>query len=198
MNYAAIILAAGSSSRMGRSKQMLEVDGEKLLIKATRAALEAGLKDVIVVIGHYEEIHRKVLDHQPVEIVYNPSWPSGMGNSLKTGLSHLMTNHPTVDAVIVLVCDQPHLSGEVLTALIRRYEETGKPIVASRYSGMPGVPALFDKTFFGKLAGIPDEEGAKKIILRHPSDAVTVDFPGGAVDLDTIEDYNAYRSKDKR
>ncbi|HEX8038401.1 MAG TPA: nucleotidyltransferase family protein [Chryseosolibacter sp.] len=197
MNYAAIILAAGSSSRMGRSKQLLEVDGEKLLIRTIRAALETGLKDVVVVIGHHEEIHRKEIDKQPVEIVYNPTWQRGMGNSLKAGLSHLMMNHPSVDAVILLVCDQPHLSGNVLTTLIHRYEETGKPIVASRYSGMPGVPALFDKTFFAKLTAIPDEEGAKKIILRHPSDTVTVEFPGGAVDLDTIEDYNAYQSKGK-
>lgn len=174
---------------------MLEVDGEKLLIKTIRAALGAGLTDVVVVIGHDEEIHRKLIDQQPVEIVCNPVWPRGMGSSLKAGLSYLMANHPSVDAVIVLVCDQPHLSGDILAALIRGYEESGKPIVASRYSKMPGVPALFDKTCFAELAAISDKEGAKKIILRHAASTVTVDFPEGAIDLDTLEDYNAYRSE---
>ncbi len=198
MNYAALILAAGSSSRMGQPKQMLDINGEKLLVRTARATLEAGLKNVMVVIGHEEEGHRKILAGLPLEKIYNPSWKKGMGSSLKRGLAHLLSNHPSVDAVIILVCDQPMLSGDVILSLIRQYEQTRKPIVASRYSNMPGVPVLFDQTYFRKLSMIADDEGAKKIILQHPSDVVTVDFPGGDIDLDTMEDYHAFRAKSKK
>ncbi|HET9487875.1 MAG TPA: nucleotidyltransferase family protein [Chryseosolibacter sp.] len=192
MYSGAIILAAGSSSRMGQPKQMLDIHGEKLLVKTIQTVLHSGINAVTVVLGADEEAHRKLIRDLPVDVVYNEQWQAGMGSSLKTGLVHLTTKHPSLEAVIVLVCDQPLLTPQAIHNLFAKYQETKKPVVASRYSEMPGVPALFNKKYFEKLAALPDDQGAKKIILQNPADVAEVDFPGGEVDLDTMEDYNAF------
>lgn len=192
MNIAAIILAAGSSSRMKQSKQLLDIHGEQLLAKTVQAVLNAGIADVAVVLGADEEQHRKIIERLPVETVFNKHWQRGMGSSLKAGLLHVLSQHPSLDAVMVLVCDQPLLERGNISGLVERYHETGKPIIASRYSGKPGVPALFDKSYFEQLARLADDQGAKKVILQNMEDVSEVDFPGGEVDLDTREDYDAF------
>lgn len=192
MQTGAIILAAGSSSRMGQSKQMLDIDGEKLLSRTTRAALDAGLQQVVVVVGYDDVAHRKILAGLPVEIVHNSRWKNGMGSSLKAGLTHLLSMNPALNAVIVSVCDQPLLNSRIFIDLVHKFHETQKPVIASRYSNMPGVPALFDKRYFAKLAALPDDQGAKRILLQNPGDVEQVDFPGGEIDLDTMEDYDAF------
>jgi len=192
MKIAAIILAAGSSSRMGRSKQMLDIHGERLLIKTIQAVLDAGITNVVVVLGSDEAAHRKLIEHLPVNSVGNADWKSGMGSSIKRGLAYLAANHPAMEGAILSVCDQPLLSKEIIGNLIRRYKETQKPVVASAYSGAPGVPVLFHKSYFEKLAELPDDQGAKRIILQSRSDVSVVPFPGGEIDLDTMGDYDAF------
>lgn len=192
MNSGAIILAAGPSSRMGRSKQLLDIKGEKLLVKTIQTVLKAGISAVSVVLGAREQEHRNAIQQLPVDIVFNKHWERGMGSSLKSGLLHLLSTYPALDTVVILVCDQPLLRSENISALLKRYQETGKPLIASRYSRMPGVPSLFAKSYFEKLARLPDDQGAKKIILQNQADVSEVEFRGGEVDLDTMEDYDAF------
>lgn len=192
MKIGAIILAAGPSSRLGRSKQLLDVRGEILLVRTIKATLEANITQVAVVLGAAANEHRKWIERLPVDIVLHGEWKRGMGSSLRAGLTHLTGKHKDLDAVIILVCDQPLLSPEHIINLVATFRETGKPIVASRYAGMPGVPVLFGKNHFNTLLKIPDSEGAKKLIMRHPDETAEVDFPGGEVDLDTPEDYAAF------
>src|SRR5687768_5483312 len=104
MNSGAIILAAGPSSRMGQSKQLLNIKGEKLLAKTILTVLKAEIPAVTVVLGAQEKEHRNVIQHLPVDIVYNKHWERGMGSSLKSGLLHIRSKHPALDAVVVLVC----------------------------------------------------------------------------------------------
>ncbi|MEX2231232.1 MAG: nucleotidyltransferase family protein [Cyclobacteriaceae bacterium] len=192
MNSGAIILAAGSSSRMGQSKQMLDINGEKLLVKTIQTVLQAGISKVAVVLGSDEDRHRQMLKGLPVDIVNNLHWKNGMGGSIKAGLLHLTSKYPLLEVVIVSVCDQPLLTSENISALISKYQQTKKPVVASRYSNMPGVPVLFHKSYFEKLTTLPDDQGARKIILQNPLDAAEVEFYGGEVDLDTKEDYENF------
>jgi molybdenum cofactor cytidylyltransferase len=103
-----------------------------------------------------------------------------------------MSQKPLPDLIMILVCDQPLLRPENLVGLLRKYKEVGKPIIASRYSEMPGVPVLFDKTYYDRLMALPDKEGAKKVILQNLLDVAQVPFPGGEIDLDTREDYKAF------
>jgi molybdenum cofactor cytidylyltransferase len=193
-NLAILLLAAGSSSRLGQSKQLLSVKGEPLLLKSVNAAIQADAKKVIVVLGANEEEHRKVIDQLPIEIIYNPTWQKGMGNSVKAGLAYLLKVDPTTEAVITMVCDQPLVNASHLKKMMARFKETKSPIVASFYSDSAGVPALFDKSLFEKIASIGDEHGAKKFIHQTSENVSLVDFPEGAIDLDTQEDIKRFLS----
>jgi molybdenum cofactor cytidylyltransferase len=191
MKIGIIVLAAGSSTRMGESKQLLEVDGETLIARAARTAISSGMNPVVVVLGAAEKEHREALKDLQVELVVNIHWQHGMGSSLKVGLA-FMQKKADVDAVIVMLCDQPLLTATHLTELGARFISTGKPIIASFYAGTAGVPALFAKSLFAGIAGLPDAEGAKKIILEHPHETVAIVFPEGSIDLDTPEDYRKF------
>ncbi|MEQ1588226.1 MAG: nucleotidyltransferase family protein, partial [Cyclobacteriaceae bacterium] len=105
-----LVLAAGSSSRLGQSKQLFLVEGKTLLEKSALAALNSGAEHVVVVLGAQAALHKKVIENLPIGIVINDDWQKGMGNSLKVGLGHLITNYPETEAVIIMVCDQPFLT----------------------------------------------------------------------------------------
>ncbi len=194
MNIGIIILAAGSSKRMGKSKQLLRIGNEMLIQRSVRIALSTSMKPVVIVLGSGEDEHRKALDGSAVEAVVNTKWQSGMGSSLKVGLSAIKKNRQ-IDAVIVMVCDQPLLSTNHLITLGEQYIATRKPIVASYYAGTTGVPALFDKTLFDEIETLSDKEGAKKLIVRHPNETIGIAFPEGSIDLDTPEDFKNFTDK---
>ena len=188
IEVAIILLAAGSSSRMGKSKQLLKIKDESLLVRSITIALTSGLRTVVV-LGANEQQHRNAIESLPVDIISNVDWKNGMGGSLKAGLKYLLANAPLTEAIIVMVCDQPLLTAAHLEKLRTKYETSDKSIIASYYSGTPGVPALFHKSLFSEIMELPDDQGAKKIFQQHTNDMLTIDFPGGAVDLDTPDDY---------
>ncbi|MFZ6009296.1 MAG: nucleotidyltransferase family protein [Bacteroidota bacterium] len=193
MNITAILLAAGSSSRMGRSKQLLTVEGQPLLMRAVQAAIHSKCSHTLVVLGSGEERHRKIIQTLPVQIVYNDAWNKGIGSSIKAGMHALA--QPSPDGVIILVCDQPLLGPEHIDALIHTHRKTGNPIVASSYKGTVGVPAFFNQMFFDPLMLLEDAAGAKKIIQQNQQVVSSIDFPGGEIDLDTPEDYESFNRK---
>ncbi len=188
-----LLLAAGSSSRMGQSKQLLTVDGEALLTRSAKAACAAA-PVVAVVLGARFEEHERALDGLPLIIVENKGWEKGMGNSLKAGLFELLRSVPDAQTVTIMVCDQPNISSAHLGRLLEQSGKTEKSIVASAYSGTLGVPALFKRDRFPDLQATTDEAGAAKLIRTHPEMVEAVDFPGGTIDLDTPEDYKAFTS----
>jgi len=190
-----VLLAAGSSSRMGQSKQLLSIGGRPLLLKSAEAALGACPNKTFVVLGANEEAHRKIIHHLPLAIVSNPDWEKGMGTSLRRGLTSALESVPGTEAVMIVVCDQPLITSEHLKTLIQKYTSTRNAIVASAYAGTLGVPALFDQSLFQQLLAIEDDQGAKKILMDHAESALAIDFPGGAIDLDTPEDYQAFINK---
>lgn len=195
LNISVILLAAGSSSRMGQSKQLLDIQGEPLLLHSTKRALECGAQSVIVILGANEQPHREVIQGLPVNIIPNHYWKSGMGSSIKSGLNYLIRKSPETDAVIIMVCDQPGLTTEHLLEVIEAFKQSKSPIVASAYSNTVGVPALFARSFFSNILMLKDEQGAKKIIEQFPERVTPVPFPDGVHDLDTTEDYQNYLSE---
>lgn len=154
--------------------------------------MEANTGKVVVVLGANEDAHRKVLKGFSVEIIFNENWQNGMGASIKAGLKYINQHHPESKAIIISVCDQPHLTSKHLNELICLYNETQTKIVASSYKNTFGVPILFDQTNFEALQKIKDDEGAKKLILNREHQVVAVPFPLGDIDLDTMEDYNTF------
>jgi molybdenum cofactor cytidylyltransferase len=187
-----VILAAGSSSRMGSSKQLLEVNRKPLLLIAVEAALQTQVSPIVVVLGANEKAHRKIIENLPIHIYFNELWPKGMGNSLKKGLTHLLAIEPSLDAVITMLCDQPLIGSQDLKLLIEKFRETKAKIVASFYNDTAGVPALFDKFHFSDLCQVDDGQGAKKIIQQYLASCLLVRLPHAAVDLDTPEDYKSF------
>jgi molybdenum cofactor cytidylyltransferase len=183
-----IILAAGGSTRLGRSKQSVLFAGETLLRRAVKTALFSGSwTEVIVVLGADSELAHDSLSDLTITQASNPQWKSGMGSSLRVGMK-AMRHRDETDAVIIMACDQPMVSAELLQNLAGVFESSDASIVASRYANTAGVPALFAKRHFDALDSLPDDQGAKLIIRKNPEAVATIDFPEGIVDVDTEND----------
>lgn len=191
--WAAVILAAGSSSRMGRPKQLLPVDGTPLVVRAANAALGAGLWPVVVVLGANAEKVRPALARLPVLPADNPAWQEGMAASLRAGVGVLQQFSRALPGTLIALCDQPGFDEEAIRRLARERERTQRGITAAKYQGICGAPAFFRREYFLALSALTGEEGAKVLIHRHADELATVELPELAVDLDTPEDYAAYR-----
>lgn len=190
-----IILAAGASKRLGRSKQTLQYKGDSLLKHAIKAAVDSGIGRTVVVIGANEKEICTSIENEPVAVVYNGGYQEGLGSSIRSGLTYVLGLDEDCEGVILMVCDQPHVEGSLLKALVDTKLRNNKPIIACAYSDTIGVPAYFDKMFFPELLDLKGEEGGKKILLMHKDAVVTVPFPAGEIDIDTAADYDALINK---
>ncbi len=184
MKVAAIVLAAGGSSRLGQPKQLLLFHGESLIRRVVRAAQEARCAPIVVVVGRDREMIARELKDVPVILTPNDRWERGLGTSIRVGVEALPT---AAEAVVILACDQPHVDAALLRRLLETHARTGKPIVASGYAETRGIPALFAAAYFTKLRALAEDEGAKKL-LHEPNRVATVPFPAGELDIDTPED----------
>jgi molybdenum cofactor cytidylyltransferase len=182
-----VILAAGSSSRLGQPKQNLMYEGETLLQRAVNAAMASLCDVVIVVLGANEEAITPTIENKKVTIIKNPDWQEGMASSIRAGINRLKQNEQNFDSVILMLCDQPFVDAGLLDQLIQNKQAKG--IVACAYNETIGPPVLFDRKYFDEMLLLKGQEGAKKLILKYPDDVETVPFPLGAVDIDTMEDY---------
>lgn len=189
----AIVLAAGASSRLGQSKQLLQVEGEPLLRRIARVSCESNADRTLVVLGDNEREHGRIIRDLPLYICIHSDWERGMGSSLKAGMEFIQSFLSDTTAVIVVVCDQPLLTTDHLNNLIDKYKSTGAPVVASAYSNVLGVPVLFDASLFDGIRRIDDAHGARQIIDKNKANAQRVAFPGGELDIDTPEDYQRYQ-----
>ena len=191
----AIVLAAGGSIRMGSPKQLLSFEGITLIRRAAISAIDAKCDPVIVVTGAASEAVRGELDALDVHEIFNAEWQTGMASSIKVGIDEITRADPDVDAVVMLVCDQPHVTAELIWILITAYRSTTTSIAASKYGEDFGVPALFDKKHFAELAALEGDRGAKAIIKKHARDAEFLDFPEGVIDVDTVDDFRRLTSR---
>jgi molybdenum cofactor cytidylyltransferase len=185
--FAIVVLAAGNSTRMGRAKQLLDFRGKPMLRHAAEAAKLAGGDPVVVVLGAHEGEFRAALAGLDVAIAVNDRWPEGMGTSIRTGLQALEDRD--IDGAILALADQPFVTPEILRGLVVRHRAEAKPIIAAQYSGTAGVPAFFAREAFPLLMALKPDQGCKGVILGHPADALLVDCPEAAMDIDTPEDY---------
>jgi len=191
---AAIILAAGASTRMGQSKQRLAWKSGTLLTHAIHTAKQAGISSITVVLGADEKTNRDSIAAEQVNIVSNPQWESGMGSSLKAGLKRIVTSTPGIDAILVMVCDQPFITPNHLRALIDGLDAAGIKAVFSQYAGTEGVPATFSKDLFYQIQALDDDQGAKKIIQQlNKEEFSVVELKDGEIDLDTFDQYLRYK-----
>jgi molybdenum cofactor cytidylyltransferase len=193
--YAAIILAAGSATRMGEAKQLLPFGRTTLIQHAIEQAVGAGFDRVTVVVGAYAQEVTNAVNDLSVEVVHNDAWETGMGSSLVAGLQSILSSGSNPRYIAILLADQPLVRAAHLAAMRRLAEESQSPIVAARYGGTLGVPAFFHRALFPELAALAPSTGARHL-LKLPGRTVTVfDLPEAAVDIDTPDDFHSLSSK---
>lgn len=169
-----VILAAGEASRFGSPKQLAEWRGRPLVRFVAEEAL-AACAEVVVVIGAHAPLVRDALAGVPCRIVENREWRRGPGSSLKAALEV-----SSFDAVLVTLVDLPRVTREHFTQLLK----TEGALVASRWSGSFGAPAVFRGAFVAALEGIDDGAGAKSVLQANLSQVSLVDCPEAAHDVD--------------
>ena len=190
-NIGAIILAAGESSRLGRPKQLLPFNGTTLIGNVLRAVLDSAVKPAVLVSGAHSELIKKEVGNQPILIVQNPGWRTGIASSIRTGIDTILQTEPLLSSVILLVSDQPFVTAELINHMIAEKTRSGKAIIACAYQDTLGTPVLFDRRYFKHLMDLKGQEGAKKLLSTFSKAVASVPFDKGEIDIDTEEDYQA-------
>jgi molybdenum cofactor cytidylyltransferase len=189
----AILLAAGESKRMGRSKQMLEWRGKTLLLHVLENLINSDVDEIILVLGHEAEQIRKCLPVVQIKIVINPDYQKGMSSSLRYGL---LAMDPRSEAFLVLLADQPGIGPEIINHLIRDFQKTNpKPgIVRPVYRGLQGHPVLIGVQYLQEALQLQGDVGARQILMNHPEDVLEIQVDRDVVlkDIDTPEEYREY------
>ena len=192
-NIGAVILAAGESSRLGQPKQLVQFRGKSLVRRIVDAATEAGFSPITIVLGSDSKKIEDELAGTGVAIVKNENWRAGIGTSIRAGVQNLLSQAPNLEAIVLLVCDQPFVDARVIKGLIELRQKTNKSIVASAYSGTLGVPALFDGSCFQELLALGNDTGAKSVILSKREGVAEFHFPEGTIDIDTTADLEKHK-----
>jgi molybdenum cofactor cytidylyltransferase len=194
---AAIILAAGPSSRLGRSKQLVEVHGECLVRRAARLALTLQPPRLIVVTGCEAERIAAEVEDLPVETVLNRDWARGMGASIAAGARALGRSE---DGVLLMVCDQWRLRSADLARLAEAWRPHPQRIVVSCWKEgrayVTGPPVIFPARLLQELKSIPPDRGARQVIDQHMDDVEFVELQNAAEDLDRPEDLERLQESD--
>jgi molybdenum cofactor cytidylyltransferase len=188
----ALVLAAGRSSRMGQPKATLPLDdGDTFLSRIVRTLLDAGVDDVVVVVGHDSEpiVSSFSASGLPARFVVNHEYDRGQLSSFVAGLR--VIDRPGVSAVLVTLVDVPLVSSATVRAVVDRYRQTGAPVVRPTSGTRHGHPLLLDRSLFAELRGADLDQGAKPVVRAHASDVgdVPVDDEGAFTDIDTVDDY---------
>jgi len=186
-SVAGIVLAAGSSTRMGRNKMLLELGRQPLVRRAVTAALDAGLSPVLVVVGHEAERVQEAVAGLDCRPVLNPDHAQGVRVSLQTGVRALPEG---VAAAVVLLADMPFVTAAMVRAVADRYRAGGAPLVVSEYGDVNAPPTLYDRALFPELLAMSGEGCGKQVVRRHREEAAVVPWPEAALaDVDVPEDY---------
>jgi molybdenum cofactor cytidylyltransferase len=177
---------------MGTPKQLLPIQGTSLLRHLAKISIASMCDPIAVVLGANAQQIRTEVEDLPLQIVDNLHWRSGMGTSVSKGLAALLEWHPTLNAVLILVCDQPFVTTALIDRLVITYQSDSHQIVATTYLNTIGVPVLFSDRYFPELLQLNSDTGARKIVQKHLHETHTIAFPQGAIDLDTPDEYQAF------
>ena len=180
----AVMLAAGGSSRFGSPKQLTRYDGQPLLNRALSGAAEVASAVTVVLGAHAAEI-AAILPPGRASVLVNREWQEGIASSLRTAVRALPGS---CDGVLVLLADQPLVAATSLSRLTSAWRRRPRQIIASRYSGVTGVPAIFPRWCFSELCALRGDQGARALIARHLDHVLAVEHPEAAIDIDHPED----------
>lgn len=191
----AIILAAGSASRFGSPKQLLTIDGKHLLNKTIELIKAANITNAVIVLGaNIAQIKPTIILPENYQIVQNHYWEEGMSTSIITGIKALKEKWPTLEAYIILVCDQPYLNVQCIESVLAAYQYPQKQIVAAAYGNTVGTPLLISKKFECDLMQLKGDKGAKSIALANSELLYTIPFEKGVFDIDYPTDWDNFNA----
>jgi molybdenum cofactor cytidylyltransferase len=193
MGVAGILLAAGSATRMGRNKLLLDLGGEPMVRRVARRALEAGLQPLLVVLGHEAERVRAALSGLDCQFEANPDWSRGQSASLSAGASAVP---PDAEAAVVVLGDMPLVEAAAIRTVVGRWRDSGAPLVSCRYGEVPAPPTLYARSLLHELRGWEGEGRGREVVRRHREEAAWVECPPGALsDVDVPEDLERARAE---
>ena len=188
---AAIILAAGASTRLGQPKQLFTFEGAPLLEHTVRVIASEVPGPVFVVIGHAEDQVREALNSRQLpehRLIFCPDWQQGMGASLAHGVRCLTDEFPELQSILISVCDQPYINRELIQQLLDCYDSGSYEAVLSCYDQVQGPPACFSSSYFPLLRQLTGDRGAKSVLNFKSEKITSIPFPLGAIEVDTPAD----------
>ena len=190
---AGVVLAAGTSSRMGRNKLLLPLGGTSVLRRAVATAREAALDPVVVVLGHQSERALSELAGVACTPVVNPEYALGMNTSVRAGVSAVPED---VSAAVLMLADMPFVTADMLRTLVERHHVAAAPLVVSTYGDVLAPPILYGRALFGELRALDGDGCGKRVVKAHRSEAIEVPWPESALaDLDLPEDVDRVRTR---
>ena len=194
---AAVVLAAGASTRMGTAKQLLQIDGHPLAQHVLDNVQRSGVGEIILVLGHSAEVIQRELKLEGAKVVLNENFLQGMGTSLKSGLAAVNSE---VQAALIILADQPFVRPETLDQLIAEHERTRAQIVIPTYRGFRGNPVLLDRSVFPEVMGLSGDIGCRAIFGEHQDGIVKLEVGdvGILLDIDQKSDYESFRNSKNR
>jgi molybdenum cofactor cytidylyltransferase len=191
MDVAGILLAAGSATRMGRNKLLLDVGGEPLLRRAARRGLAAGLDPLLVVLGHEAELAEAALTGLACRLLRNPDHARGMNGSLALGVAAVPAS---AEAAVVLLADMPLVDAAMISALVGRWRESGAPLATAVYGEVTAPPTLYARSLFPELSVREGEGRGREVVRRNLDRAALVPFPPSSLsDVDAPGDLERAR-----
>ncbi|HEU0218039.1 MAG TPA: molybdopterin-binding/glycosyltransferase family 2 protein [Stellaceae bacterium] len=194
---AALLLAAGKSSRMGTNKMLEEIDGRPMVARTAQRLLASRARPIIAVLGNQADDVDAALGKLPIERVHNPDFADGLSTSLKRGLAALPAE---VDGVVVCLADMPLIAGRDLDRLIGAFNPLeGRAIVVPIRRGKRGNPVLWSHQFVPEMMALAGDQGARKLIEEHADLVAEVEMDNDAIliDIDTPEALAELREKVK-
>ena len=188
-----VVLSAGESSRMGRPKALLPIDGQTFIERIVGALKRGGIERIVVVLGFNADALRQQISHLPVEILVNPDHKLGQLSSLQVAVRHLQAAL-YCDGVMIHLVDHPYIDPRLVRLMLQRFEESKCSIVVPRHQSKRGHPVIFSRALFDELLGAPLDQGAKAVVNAHRQETLEIetDDAGITVDIDTPELYRQH------
>lgn len=183
---AAVVLAAGASSRMGRPKPLLPIEGTSYLEHVLAKIRGAGSDPVVVVLGCKADKVRARTEFNDALVVENDLWRQGMLSSIQAAVL-MLRQRPRVEAMMILPVDQPRVSMSTMRKVVQAWAATRAPVTVPTYQGHRGHPVVFDRSTWRDLLAAPADEGARSVVRQcgEAVDRVAVDDPWILTDADT-------------
>lgn len=186
--YAAIVLAAGASKRLGKPKQLLPYKNSTLLSTALHELIPINNLAVYVVLGAYADAIQLTIHSMPITTIIHKDWEQGMGTSLGAGIKEIQKHH-SYDGVIITLSDLPFVTTKHYKALIGQFENDNS-IVLTNYKKLKGVPVILSSKYFSELENLSGDEGAKPVIQKHKKEVSEIYSETPYFDVDTDESYH--------